>query len=146
MEKMNKCFFCKRGENCVREICSFAHSFEELNPTICKWGDECKRRNCTYKHSIETKEEYAMRLFKEDLRRMEIFLPEVMDACHVGTIAVIEKYVRSHPKLKDMELTYNKFDDEDDDDISRLSWGDLDEYYIQKDIETIRDLLHTSSE
>ena len=138
----NKCFFCKRGENCIREMCSFAHSFDELNPTICKWGQECKRRNCTYKHAAETKEEYAMRLFREDLRRMEIFLPSVMDADDIGSFSVIEKYVKTHPKLKEIHLTYNMFSQEDDEeDLSGMSWGDIDAYYLQKDIDLIRDAL-----
>ena len=139
----NKCFFCKRGDNCIREMCSFAHSFDELNPTICKWGMECKRRNCTYKHDVETKEEYAMRLFKEDLRRMEIFLPNVMDVNDIGSFSVVEKYVKNHPKLKNIHLTYNMFTEEDDEEeLKGMSWGDIDDYYLQKDIDLIRNALN----
>ena len=86
---IKNCFFCKRGDECIKEICLFAHTFEELNPTSCKWAGECKRRNCTYKHDHETKEEYAMRLFKYDMRRMGIFLPNIMNSEDVSSIQTI---------------------------------------------------------
>ena len=136
---INKCFFCKRGDNCIRELCSFAHTFEELNPTSCKWAEECKRRNCTYKHSHETKEEYAMRLFKTDLKRMSIFLPKVMNASDVASISVIEKYLKEHPELGKIKLNY--FSMKNIPETAGMSWADEDEYILQKDIELIRSLI-----
>jgi hypothetical protein len=142
-KNMNKCFFCKRGDKCIRELCTFAHSWEELSPTPCKWDPDCKRRNCTYIHKYETKEEYTKRMFYPDIKRMGIFLPTVMDACEIGSIKFVEDYIKNHPKLSkmDIQLYYNSFSDEEEWDTTK-SWGDLDEEWIQKDINMVRDLLY----
>jgi len=137
---IKNCFFCKRGDECIKEICLFAHTFEELNPTSCKWAGECKRRNCTYKHDHETKEEYAMRLFKYDMRRMGIFLPNIMNSEDVSSIQTILNYLKEHPELKNIKLNY--FSAQNPEEIRGMDWGDADEYLIQKDINLIRSKLN----
>ncbi len=143
VNNVNKCFFCKRGDKCIRDICNFAHSWEELAPTHCKWDPDCKRRNCTYIHNYETKEEYGKRMFGGDLKRMGIFLPTVMNACDIGSIRLLEDYIKNHPHLSkmDLTLTYNTYDENEEWDTTK-SWGELDEEWLQQDINMIRNVLY----
>lgn len=70
-----------------------------------------------------------------------------MNANDIGSFSVIEKYAKTHPKLKNIQLTYHLFTGkEDEEDPKGLSWGDLDEYYLQKDINLIRSILNEGEE
>jgi hypothetical protein len=54
---------CKRFSNCTFEGCTFAHTMEELTPSVCGYQDQCRNKDkCNYIHSGETKEQYVSRL------------------------------------------------------------------------------------
>ena len=59
--KSKMCDNIMNGRECPYKQCNFAHTFEELNPSICKHDRECKFGNCLYMHSNETKEQYMSR-------------------------------------------------------------------------------------
>lgn len=66
---------CRKGHKCI-----FAHTFKQLNPIICKWDKECLRKEkCYFKHSNETKVQYVLRAFPDDLKKLNIVLYENLD-------------------------------------------------------------------
>ncbi len=44
------------------DMCTFAHTFDELEPNECSYDPKCRKPDCEYKHANETKEEYCRRL------------------------------------------------------------------------------------
>ena len=66
-KRSRACKSVSSGEKCLKgSCCTFAHSFEELNPFACKFGMNCKfifsdTKTCFYIHPEETKEMYCKR-------------------------------------------------------------------------------------
>lgn len=53
---------CQNLQNCkFGSRCSFAHSYEQLEPKQCRWDMRCSNQACTFKHSNETNEEWYKR-------------------------------------------------------------------------------------
>jgi hypothetical protein len=66
-KRSRACKSVSSGEKCLKgSCCTFAHSFEELNPFACKFGMNCKfifsdTKTCFFIHPEETKEMYCKR-------------------------------------------------------------------------------------
>lgn len=66
LEKTKICRNIARYGKCTRDVCTYAHSLDELRPKKCIFGDECKyieskTRSCRYIHPCEDLAKYAER-------------------------------------------------------------------------------------
>lgn len=62
LSKTKACNNILKYGKCNREVCTFAHSIEELRDPCCTYDDRCNKRDiCRYMHSDETQEEYHSR-------------------------------------------------------------------------------------
>ena len=48
LSKTKLCMYFKVG--CHKDNCSFAHSKEELRPTMCRFGVACRKQECWFYH------------------------------------------------------------------------------------------------
>lgn len=61
-------FVIEKGiSGCVRRVCTFAHTMEELMDPMCGFGNDCNRfkdihKPCKHRHPIETQEEFRSRM------------------------------------------------------------------------------------
>lgn len=63
---LKKTKMCREGSNCSRKICNFAHSTQELRPSMCIWGEKCalinrKTNPCIHLHPKESREDFLIR-------------------------------------------------------------------------------------
>lgn len=62
LEKTTPCRNMINDGKCERDVCSFAHSMEELNDRMCFFDGNCRiPTTCPHKHSRESREDYYTR-------------------------------------------------------------------------------------
>jgi hypothetical protein len=59
--KTKICHNLEKFGKCTRDVCTFAHTPEELNDPECVFGKSCHKSNCYFKHNYETRDEYRNR-------------------------------------------------------------------------------------
>jgi hypothetical protein len=125
---------CRKGSKCI-----YAHTFKQLNPILCKWDSECLRKEkCYFKHSNESKAQYVIRAFPEDLKRLNIVLfeqPEFKVNKIDNKILIKEEKIDSNipfseeckKMIKDLYLKYY------DPSFDWFSWADINEFVDSDD-------------
>ena len=80
LEKTKICRNIARYGKCTRDVCTYAHSLDELRPKKCIFGDECKyieskTRSCRYIHPSEDLAKYAERTGYKEPAGEHIYSP-----------------------------------------------------------------------
>ncbi len=107
LEKTKMCRNIARYGNCTRDVCTYAHSLEELRPKKCIFGDECKyidskTRSCRYIHPFEDLSQYAERTGYKEPNPEHIYSPIQLPI----PVKKISKEVVSPCKKQNVENTY----------------------------------------